>query len=226
MRCAKIREWISDYTDGELDHSRSVVLEQHLAACRECREWIKDLQTIKQTASRMDHPIPSTEWKAIQAKLDGKKPVRSPAFKPTRFFPGMKPVLAAAAAIIIIVTAAVFSWNVFHFPAGLFKTMDRGSALVKLQEAEGHYQKAIQSLKEAAEAQEGRLDPNIKLIFEANVEIINSSIEYCKQAVQDNPGDLDNRDFLLTAYREKMDLLYRMITYQSRSSDKKIKTTL
>jgi hypothetical protein len=226
MRCAQIKEWISGYIDGELDHSRSVILEQHLKECRECRQWLDDLKTIKQTAGRLNEPVPSTDWETIQARLKQKEPSGSRSFKPVRFFPGLKPALAAAAAVFIIVAAAVVSWNVFDFPAGISANGSRGTALSKLQEAENHYQSAIQSLKEAAEAREGSLDPNIKLIFEANLEIINSSIAYCKQAVLEYPEEVDTRNFLLTAYREKMDLLYRMVTYQSRSSDKKIETTI
>ncbi len=226
MRCAQIKEWISDYIDGELDHSRSVVLEQHLEECRDCRQWMEDLQTIKQTASRLENPAPSSEWKTIQSQLHQPKTASNHSSKPVRLFPGFKPALAAAAAVFIFVAAALISWNVFDFPAGLSKTDGRETAIVKLNEAENHYQKAIQSLKEAAEAREGSLDPNVMLIFEANLDIINSSIAACKQAVNTNPGDFDTRNFLLTAYREKMDLLYRMVTFQNGASDKKIDTTI
>lgn len=226
MRCAQIKEWISDYIDGDLDHSRSTVLEQHLEECRECRNWLNDLRTIKQTACCLDNPVPSSGWEIIQTRLEGAEPVRSYSSKPVRFFPGFKPALAAAAAVFIVVAAAFISWSVFNFPAGISKTPGQETALAKLKEAEDHYQMAIQSLKEAAEAREGSLDPNIKLIFEANLEIINSSIAYCRQTALNEPGDFDTRDFLFTAYQEKMDLLYRMITYQSRLSDKKIKMTI
>lgn len=226
MRCAQIKEWISDYIDGELDHSRSVVLEQHLEECRECRQWMEDMQTIKQTAGQLENPVPSSEWKTIQSQLRQPKAGSSRSFKPVRLFPGFKPALTAAAAVFLIVAAAVISWNIFDFPAGLSKTDGRETAIAKLNEAENHYQKAIQSLKEAAEAREGSLDPNVMLIFEANLDIINSSIAACKQAVNYNPGDLDTRNFLLTAYREKMDLLYRMVTFQNGASDKKIEPTI
>jgi len=222
MRCTQIKEWISDYIDGELDHSRGVVLEQHLENCRECREFLNDLQTIKHTAGNLENPVPSSNWEIIRERLDSKTPVRSGSFRQVRLFPGLKPALAAAAAIFLIVTAAVISWNVFHFPAGIFEAGTQETALAKLKQAEHHYQMAIQSLKEAAEAREGSLDPNTRLIFEANLEIINASIASCRQAALTNPEDMDTRNFLLSAYREKMDLLYRMITTQTRSSDKKI----
>ncbi|MFO7866277.1 MAG: zf-HC2 domain-containing protein [Candidatus Aminicenantes bacterium] len=225
MRCTQIKEWISDYIDGELDSSRSKVLEQHLEKCRQCREWLNDFRAIKKTAADLEEPVPSTGWEHIRARLDSKTPARSGSFTPVRFFPIFKPALAAAA-VLMVAAAAVISWNLFHSPAGVSWISGQESALAKLKEAEHHYQMAIQSLKEAAEAQEGGLDPDIKMVFETNLEIINRSISSCKRAVLNDPEDFDSRDFLLAAYQEKMDLLFRMITYQDRSSGKTAKTTI
>ena len=92
-----------------------------------------------------------------------------------------------------------------------------GYTSAKLKEAEHHYRLAIEALEEAVLAQEGEVDPLTVAIFRKNLDIINSSIISCQQALQEAPDDIETRNYLLVAYMEKVDLLNEMMNLKKRS---------
>ena len=83
--------------------------------------------------------------------------------------------------------------------------------LSKLDEAEHYYQKAIQSLGEALAAGRKDMDPGILKVFRDNLTLINASLSACKEAVLNNPQDVESRQYLLAMYREKTDLLSQWV---------------
>jgi hypothetical protein len=95
-----------------------------------------------------------------------------------------------------------------------------GYTYAKLKEAEHHYQLAIKALEEAVLAQQGEIDPLIVTVFRKNLEIINSSIISCHKALQEEPDDIETRNYLLVAYMEKVDLLNEMMNLKKKSTRK------
>ena len=89
--------------------------------------------------------------------------------------------------------------------------------LTKLEEAEHHYQLAIKALHEAALAQSEQLDPQEAEVFRANLELIDQSINACRQAVLSNPNDVESRKYLLAAYKEKANLLNEIMAVKDTS---------
>ena len=75
--------------------------------------------------------------------------------------------------------------------------------LAKLDEAEGHYQQAIKAIAEAFTADKGTLSPQVAELFDRNLSVIDATIQACRQAVLDEPDDLEARDYLLAAYTER-----------------------
>ena len=99
--------------------------------------------------------------------------------------------------------------------------------LAKLQEAEHHYKLAINALVEAVTAQKGELDPKMAEIFRTNLAIIDTSIDACQQAILNNPNNIESRNYLLAAYREKTNLLTQMMVVTDKpSKDRGMEETL
>ena len=48
-------------------------------------------------------------------------------------------------------------------------------------------------------------------IFRTNLAVVDASINACKKAVLSDPDDIESRNYLLAAYREKTNLLTEMM---------------
>ena len=222
MRCATAKKWISEYVDGDLDSGRRTRLEEHMAGCPDCRKLAQDFRKIAGRAPYVPSPDPRDEtWGKIQARLaapgDG---IGVPPYGRPAGFPSFRWgfVLGAAAVLAVVAGALLLGPRLRERSPMISQLEVQGYTLAKLEEAEMHYQRAIKALAEAVAVQGDRLDPNLAEVFRANLKIINASIAACRQAVLDNPRDLDSRRFLLAAYQEKADLLEKMMSVKDESS--------
>jgi tetratricopeptide (TPR) repeat protein len=98
--------------------------------------------------------------------------------------------------------------------------------VAKLQEAQGYYEKAIQALNEAVESQEGRMDPRLAEVFKRNLAAMDETIQACRQIIQQDPGNLTVRAYLLTAYREKVNFLEEIMGAERSTLPGRDETTL
>ena len=89
----------------------------------------------------------------------------------------------------------------------MYPRNSEGYTLAKLDEAERYYQKAIKSLSEAFAAEKGTMVPQVAEMFEKNLSVIDATIQACRQAVLKEPDDLLARNYLLTAYMDKVSFL-------------------
>lgn len=222
MRCTTAKKWVSQYLDGDLDSKRRAQLQKHISACSDCRKLLQDFQEIVGHAQDISGPSSRTvTWGKIQARLEANPNLQQvPAFsrgKPRLFF-RWGYVWAAAAALLVVVGAVTLGPR-FAGRAPMASQLERMQyTLDKLDEAELHYKKAIKALAEAVEAQGRQIDPQLAGVFKANLEIVNSSILACKQAVLSDPQNLEPRQFLLAAYKQKTDLLNMLMHLPDESS--------
>ncbi len=216
MRCSKARRLISEYLDGELDPRREQSLRAHCALCPDCRETLEDFSTVVREAGRLVAPSPSDAvWVKIRARLEAERAEagrtrETRAFGRGLFFPrpGFRFALSLAA-IMIVVAGGIF-----------LATRNRGTsnAMDKLKEAERHYQLAIKALDEALASQKNGVDPELAAVLSRNLQVINSTIASCEQAVRQNPEDVGARTYLLAAYGEKVNFLNDLIELRKRPS--------
>jgi hypothetical protein len=229
MRCSKARKLISEYIDGSLQARKSASVEQHLDVCPDCKHLLEDFKTIVEDAKKLEEHAPSDQtWLKIKAGLKPEEE-RVLTFKPQRrgwlslIFspPKLKYALSSVVILAFIVGAVILG---LRYWTGR-DVLDRGDlqkyTLAKLDEAERHYQKAIKALGEAISAQEGQMDPQIAQVFKSNLEVIDASIMACRQMVLQNPENVDARNYLLAAYREKMNFLNEMMETKQASSQKR-----
>jgi predicted anti-sigma-YlaC factor YlaD len=222
MRCTTARKWISEQIDGELDMKRGAALEEHCAACSDCQKLMKDFQKISQSALQLKEVSPpESTWLKIQEKLPvaEQKVIKVAPGKPRWLsLPGLSYVASAALALLIVVGIFVIRPFDRNGQDTLAATKSQQYTLAKLQEAEHHYKLAIQALADAVAVQEEELDPKVAEVFRTNLAIIDASIDACQQAILNNPNNIESRDYLLAAYREKTNLLTQMMAVSDKPS--------
>jgi hypothetical protein len=227
-------EYISRAIDGDLSERENARLERHLAACGECRVLREDLRKIVRGAARLETPEPSSEvWRGVKAKLEagavrapaeGAAIVRRPLFGLS--LPALKWAGAAALALILVASGLVIGRRLGRQEVRLSPEAGEAYTLAKLDEAEGHYQQAIQALSEAFAAEKGGLPPQVAELFDRNLTVIDATIQACRRAVLEEPDDLEARDYLLAAYTKKITLLDSALDLQKRDRDAAVGRTV
>ena len=226
MRCSKARRLISDYIDHGLKMKRSSALEHHLQGCSDCRKLLEDFKGIVEGAQDLERFSPSTEtWFKIKAGLKPATP-GVPAHKtlkserlPGLFSPPRLKYALAGSFILLVLIASLVTFGLRYWQGNRWTIKNsQDYAISKLEEAERHYKLAIKALIEAAAFDRENLDPQLVEVFKRNLEVIDTSINACRQAVLNNPDNIELRNYLLEAYRKKVDVLDRMRTLESKTS--------
>ncbi len=229
MRCSKIRKYISDDIDGQLTAGKRARLERHLERCPGCRKLQVDFQRIVDSAGKLETFMPSERaWLRIKDGLEARDQ-QVLAFKPRKqglfgflfYPPRLRYVVSLAVLLVFVVGAAVLGLRYWTGRGTWSEEKLQKYTLAKLDEAEHHYQKAIKALSEALSAQDENGDPLVAAILTRNLEVVDSSIATCRRTVLENPEDIEARNFLLAAYRKKVDFLNEMMALRSPSSPKK-----
>ena len=225
MRCTKAHKLIGEYLDNALRSKDQARLQKHLDFCPDCRSLLEDFQGIAEQAQALDTLSPSDDnWPQILSKVQAAKrekrlyQARKAGRRESVVYPNRTKFVWAAALILVVVIGGVViglrPWQGKAVP-GLGE-QDKYT-LAKLEEAEKHYQLAIQALNEAVASQKGSLDPQLAVVFDKNLKLINDSIQACMNAVRIDPNSLDARAYLLVAYKEKVDFLDNIVDLKKKS---------
>jgi len=218
MKCEKYRKRISERVDGTLNAHGMERLERHLGECADCLQFEKDLKRIAAEAADLGALVPPDGvWREIQSKLEeaGRGRLhaiatRTPGFGVFARKPRLRQALAGFAALGLAAVIAGGLYRGFRPREGTrftdLKTQER-YALAKLDEAERYYQMAIRSLSEAFSAKKGSLAPQLAEMFQKNLEVIDATIEACRQGVLTEPDNFQARAYLLAAYKDKVSFL-------------------
>lgn len=205
MTCAKFHKWIGDSLDGTIRPQDRARLEDHLKSCPECRELAVDLRKIADEAMGLPADEPADDvWPAIRAEIAAArrtKPV--PAFA----HPRLKWAWAAGFIFLGAVLGLVVGLRPWKADVPSAYTLDRNQTVAKLEEAEKHYQLAIQAMTEALAPGRGVLDIQTAGLLKRDLQVIDAAIESCRNALNRDPKNLDARVFMLGAYQKKVDVL-------------------
>ncbi|MBD3415078.1 MAG: hypothetical protein GF421_11685 [Candidatus Aminicenantes bacterium] len=218
MRCKKAKKLISDHIDGELDSRKLTSLEEHLDACEPCRKIMEQYKTITQTAQEFETEAPSPfQWTRIKQGLETSTPTYEGSPKKMR---GWSPTLKYAVGLLtalVVVGAAVIGFYHLGNQSQLRLSDPQKEVIANLKQAEKHYKLAIESMMKAAQSLENGMDPDVARVFQANLDLIDSSIAACREAVLNDPKDIESRNILLAAYKEKTNLLYNLLNVKDYS---------
>ena len=226
MNCAKAARWTSEYSDGALDAGKTARLERHLESCPACRELLRDFQAIARDARTLDRPkVPAQTWTKIRARLrDGAAvpPGDKRAAFETSQLGGRRFAFAAALVALMFVAAGALFFSLWKGKDLVVSGPEQQEqrTLAKLDEAERYYELALKSLSEALAGEKGRLSPEVTEMFEKNIEVVDATIQACRQAVRSEPDNVQARDFLLDAYKEKIVLMGDLLDVNRKSLPK------
>jgi tetratricopeptide (TPR) repeat protein len=218
MRCRKAQKYISEYVDGSLERRKAAGLERHIESCAACREVLADFQGLTAGARALDAPEPGDSvWRKIEARLAAGERGRATATATSREaprrwafglgMPALKFAGVAALALVLVASGIIIGRGLGQKGTVTYPRNSEGYTLAKLDEAERYYQKAIKSLSEAFAAEKGTMVPQVAEMFEKNLSVIDATIQACRQAVLKEPDDLQARNYLLTAYMDKVSFL-------------------
>lgn len=231
MKCLTAKKWISEYIDGELDVAKKAQLDEHCAKCADCQKLMEDFQTISSSAKELDtFSPPENTWGKIQEKMTAEEQevlTLAPQKQSWFSLPRLSYVLSAVLLVVFLSLVFIYGPRYWSGQAVVPELENQQYTLAKLEEAEHHYQLAIKALNEAAMAQKEQLDPQVAEVFRANLELIDQSINACRQAVLTDPNDIESRKYLLAAYREKTNLLNVIMAVKDTSSpEREMKETI
>ena len=208
MKCSKAHKRISEYIDGLLDESAVHQLEAHLEKCENCSGLLAEMTSLVKNARQMEKVQPSEGvWLSIRKKLIQKDQKTgtwqtqiSEFFNFIKYPRGL--AIASSALLVLIISTFIF-YN------GLpFLTNDPMKvAHQHFEEAEKHYQIAIDSLKQNMPDYEAKLPPDLLAVFNENLEIIDQSIQVCQAAIREHPDNEAANGLLMACYKKKIELL-------------------
>ncbi|MBP6909891.1 MAG: zf-HC2 domain-containing protein [Candidatus Saccharicenans sp.] len=234
MRCHKAQLLINKLLDGEIKEKDYHQLEAHLAGCSKCSRIYEEWQAISsgakaEAASTGELEPSAAVWEKLKSQLEAEiipglkeksenKSKREPGKKPFQRLrlPGWGWRYSAALFIMLIMMAGAFFLGRYHQQqlAGPKSQLANGQqVLEKIEEADFYYRQAIESLTEAmklAAADKG-FPPEMAEILQANLQLLDRTIDLCQQAINREPDNLQARDYLLSAYNSKLDFLNNML---------------
>jgi anti-sigma factor RsiW len=212
MTCDFVRERLNDYVDGDLAAAEVHEVELHLATCGACREEERALRALLAQAAALPKVArPGRDlWPGIAEEIG--KPHRVLTFQArTAVWGG----LAAAAALLIAVLLGRGPGE--GGPGSGSASQTASPSLVSaspeadLREAEGDYERAIQALVAALEANRDRLAPETLRGVEQNLAVIDEAVREVRAALDQEPGNPELTRMLASTQRKKVDVLRRVV---------------
>jgi hypothetical protein len=230
MTCEHARERIDELVDGSLDRAARAELDAHLATCAACAALAEDLEVVRR-ASRSLPTLdpPERVWSAIARQLPaqqiGRTSARSREWAKVAL--AIAAVLLAAVAITLIVrrgrsadtpvaenaapAAQTQAPPQVSAAAQGADSADLKSLQSELQQAESHYENAIEKLEALAKDRRA-LKPQDAAILQKNLLLIDSAIGESRAALKAQPANDMAQESLFEAFRSKISLLQDTIS--------------
>ena len=231
MTCDLARERIGGLVDGDLDGAARAELHAHLVTCASCAALAEDLEVVRR-ASRSLPTLdpPERVWHAIARQL----PVQAINRSASRSREWVKVTLAIAAVLLAAVAITMLvrrgrsvESQVAESASPAMPTQaqqpgpqpgaqsadsaDLKSLQSELQQAESHYENAIQKLETLAKDRR-TLNPQDAAILQKNLLLIDSAIGESRAALKTQPANEMAQESLFEAFRSKIALLQDTIS--------------
>lgn len=215
MKCIEMQSKISDWVDGGPAGGE---LEAHLKVCGACAAFHGDILALKESSSALGFAEPPTRlWANLQTQLVSEGFIRAQEAKPSfwqRLFPvvlmpGLKPAFGGA--ILALLLSTTFFYFYTQRGSQEAKVSSEAQVFQELQQAELHYQKAIEALSEVSRRKIDTLDPAMAQILNDNLATMDYYVKECQEAVKNSPDNPLVHRYLLTAYQKKIEIMQSIV---------------
>ncbi len=223
----KWTERLSEFLDGDLGSDDRTALERHLETCRECRDILADLETVKIRAGALQDTPPSAPlWRGIAERIGERVETEaSDSGVPQRAGRRLAvsvPQLAAASIALMLLSGGTV--QIFHAS----RTTEMQGPTVVEQASEPmvvpagfdamEYDRAITELEQVLRARRDQLAPSTVRILERNLVVIDQAIEDAWEALSQDPSNEYVNSHLARTMKQKIRLLRRATNMVSASS--------
>jgi anti-sigma factor RsiW len=213
MNCSELETRIDAFVDGELDQAERADVQSHLEHCDECRAAVEQLRALLRSAQALPRDVapPRDLFPEIRSSLPRRHATASPALTAARGGAWLG-WAGLAASLLILLTGSVLFLGRERAPAPASLDAARPAAVVGgslYLAAEQDYLRATEQLMAALEERRGELSPETAAVVEQNLEIIDTAIAEVKKALDEDPADARNGQFLNALHRQKIQLLWR-----------------
>jgi hypothetical protein len=234
VKCEDVLPRLEDCSDAELESAVSVGIREHLLACRTCSEAYAELEReqglYRSYATALNHDLNAGPemWQEIQAAISPKRmPAPFHRWSLLEKFESLLPAgrfaryaLFATAVACVSISGTLLALRLLAprpeisvgMTASPFPQNSLESALHSVQRAELEYVQAIGLLSEIVERQKGMLEPAKRAEMEKHLKSLDEEIIRARQAFHSHPLDTELGIYMLTAYREKVELLQELAT--------------
>lgn len=223
MNCSEIQVKISEWIDEGLQPPEQAEIKRHLALCQFCSVVYEDLNLIRKSAKALEElEPPDRVWVGLRSQLLSEGLIRQPARIAfwEKILPGfqsfLKPALSGAIVALILAGISYFYFSTRSGKSGYSDPDAREIAVFQqLQQAESHYQQAIQALDEVSHQKLNTLDPALAQIFQDNLATMDYYLNECREVVKSEPENPLAHRYLLAAYQKKVELMQTIVNSDS-----------
>lgn len=212
MSCDRIRNLLDDFLAGELPADVSQEVHEHLGRCLGCRREWKELQDLlQQTAELPAEILPERDlWPEIELRIAGAGSAPSRPWWP---------YLAAAVLALAVFSAPLSRWwlgqrtddapQARSQPVELVPAETRIAAdIARSQDGVLHARK---DLLEMLERRRDRFDPEVLVVVEENMRLLDEAIGQLYLALEEDPGNRRLHLLLASRYQQEVNLVKRVI---------------
>lgn len=212
MTCDRIRDLLDDYLAGELPPDVGEEVQEHLGRCLTCRREWKEVQDLRRQAAELPAEIfPERDlWPEIEMQIAAGKTVPS---RPSWLY------LAAAVLALAVLSIPLSNWWLGRradkapqarvVPVELVREAATGEA--DIARSEDGVLHAHRDLLEMVERRRDQMDPEVLVVVEENMRILDEAIGQIYLALEEDPGNRRLHLLLATRYQQEVNLVKRVV---------------
>lgn len=198
--CEWVKAHLDEFADGELSKADTRALEAHLEDCETCRADWESLDGLLRKAAALQKRIhPERDlWGGIAPQLqphsviDWRRHARTAVFA------------AAIAAMAVVAVSLGLSQSPDVSPGPVTPVAREVEAIEPLQD-----DRTV--MREAYHARADALDPELRVVIDTNLTIINDSLNELRRAMELAPDHPRLEQMYLTACRSELDMLRQVV---------------
>jgi len=202
-----------EYQNFELGKTDESNFQTHLKNCAECQKLVQQDEQLLGLAGELDQPVRAPLlWAKIENSLRVEKQRRARHATPVlQRFPMALRIAAMLALVVGLSSGMYFMFQPDASPGKILTA----EALQKIENIEQEYVDAIAELDRLTQPKFSQLEFELILLYQDRLETIDSQIERCKEALENNPANAHIRRYLLAALQDKKETLKEIMEIES-----------